>query len=150
MPPSLGRGRVNNNNNRSHFQRTQSKERWGQGWNERYRSLREREEWGYEEGQERGKSENRRPILRKLCAALLRSFMGQHSDKMKGSAWGNWDPREDQQPFRPNPNGVGDHTTTLRWLLIGAGSCDFLLQFVINNCKPDGERNYDSLSKVVV
>ena len=26
---------------RSHFQRTQSKERWGQGWNERYRSSRE-------------------------------------------------------------------------------------------------------------
>ena len=25
---------------RSHFQRTQSKERWGQGWDERYRSSR--------------------------------------------------------------------------------------------------------------
>ena len=37
-----------------------------------------------------------------------------------GSARGNWDPREGrQQPFRPNPNGVGDHTTTLRRLLIG-------------------------------
>ena len=30
-------------------------------------------------------------------------------------------PREGQQPFRPNPNGVGDRTTTLRLLLIGAG-----------------------------
>ena len=29
-----------------------------------------------------------------LCAALLRSFGGQHSEKMKGSARGNWDPRE--------------------------------------------------------
>ena len=29
---------------RSHFQRTQSKERWGQGWDERYRSSREGEE----------------------------------------------------------------------------------------------------------
>ena len=55
-----------------------------------------------------------------LCAALLRSFRGQHSEKMKGSAWGNWDPREGQQPFRPNPNGAGDRTTTLRRLLIGA------------------------------
>ena len=39
---------------------------------------------------------------------------------MKGSARGNWDPRKGQQPFRPNPNGVGDRTTTLRRLLIGA------------------------------
>ena len=69
-------------------------------------------------GQE--KRENRRPILKKLCAALLRSFRGKHSEKMKGCARGNWDPREGQQPFRPNPNGVGDRTTTLRRLLIGA------------------------------
>ena len=41
---------------------------------------------------------------------------------MKGSARGKLDPREGQQPFRPNPNGVGDRTTTLRWLLIGAGT----------------------------
>ena len=57
-----------------------------------------------------------------LCAALLRSFRGQHSEKMKGSAWGNWGSREGQQPFRPNPNGAGDRTTTLRRLLIGAVS----------------------------
>ena len=37
-----------------------------------------------------------------------------------GSARGNWDPRKSQQPFRPNPNGAGDRTTTLRRLLIGA------------------------------
>ena len=71
-------------------------------------------------GQEKRKRENRRPILYMLCAALLRSFRGQHSEKMKGRAQGNWDPREGQQPFRPNPNGVGDRTTTLRRLLIGA------------------------------
>ena len=71
-------------------------------------------------GQEKRKSENRRPILKKLCAALLRSFRGLHSEKMNGSAQGNWDPREGQQPFRPNPNGVWDGTTTLRRLLIGA------------------------------
>ena len=63
---------------------------------------------------------NRRPILRKLCAALLRSFRGQNSKKMKESAQGNWDPREVRQPFRPNPNEVEDRTTTLRRLLIGA------------------------------
>ena len=64
--------------------------------------------------------ENRRPILRKLCAALLRLFRRHHSEKIKGSARGNWDPREVQQPSRPNPNGVRDRTTILRRLLIGA------------------------------
>ena len=38
----------------------------------------------------------------------------------EGSARGNLDPREGQKPFRPNPNGVGDRTTTLRRQLIGA------------------------------
>ena len=57
------------------------------------------------EGQEKRKRENRRPILKKLCAALLRLFRGQHSEKMKGSAQGNW-----------------DRTTTLRRLLIGAAA----------------------------
>ena len=73
------------------------------------------------EGQEKRERENKRPIFRKLCAALLRSFRGQHSEKMKGNAQGNWDLREVQEPFRPNPNGVGDRTITLRRLLIGAG-----------------------------
>ena len=50
----------------------------------------------------RKKREKKRPILKKMCAALLRSFRGQHSEKMKGSARGNWDPRKGQQPFRPN------------------------------------------------
>ena len=38
----------------------------------------------------------------------------------EGSDWGNWDPRKGQQQFRSNPNGVGDRTTTLWRLLIGA------------------------------
>ena len=69
-----------------------------------------------------GEEKNRRPILKKLCAALLRSFREQHSEKMKGSARGNWDSRESQQPFPPNPNGVGDRTNMLRRLLIAAGA----------------------------
>ena len=68
-------------------------------------------------GEER---ENRRPILKKLRVALLRSFRGQHGENMKGSARSNCDSREGQQSFRPNPNGVRDRTTTLRRLLIGA------------------------------
>ena len=38
----------------------------------------------------------------------------------EGSAQGNWDHWEGQQPFQPNPNRVGDCTTTLRRLLIGS------------------------------
>ena len=70
--------------------------------------------------------------LMKLCAALLRSFKGQHSEKMKGSARGNWDPWEGQQPFRPNPNRAGDRTSTMRRPLIGAvnnGSSSLLTSF---------------------
>ena len=81
------------------------------------------------EGQEKRKRENWRPILKKLCAALLRSFRGQHSEKMKGSARGNWDPREGRQPFQPNPNGAGDRTTTMRRLLIGAEAILVVLNF---------------------
>ena len=43
--------------------------------------------WAREE-QEKRERENRRPIFKKLCA-VLRLFMGQHSKKMKGSAWDN-------------------------------------------------------------
>ena len=47
-----------------------------------------------------------------------------HNNKLQRynarSAWDNGDPREGQQPFRPKPNGVGDRTTTLKWILIGA------------------------------
>ena len=38
----------------------------------------------------------------------------------EGSARSNWYPREGQQPFQPNPNGVWACTITLRRLLIGA------------------------------
>ena len=44
---------------RSHFQCTQSKETWGQGWDECYRSSREGEERGDEEGQESRKRKSR-------------------------------------------------------------------------------------------
>ena len=113
---------------RSHFQRTLSKERWGQGLDERYRSSTEGVEWGDEDGQEKGRRKEKTGdrFLRKLCAALLRSFRGKHSEKMKGGARGNWDPWKGQQSFRPNLNGVGDRTTTLTRLLIGAVFPDFV------------------------
>ena len=37
--------------------------------------------------------------FKEAVCCLLRSFGGQHSEKMKGSARGNWDPRKGQQPF---------------------------------------------------
>ena len=36
----------------------------------------------------------------------------------EGSAQSNWVPREGQQPFRPDPNEVGDRIITWRWLLV--------------------------------
>ena len=51
---------------------------------------------------------------------------------MKGSAWGNWDPQESLQPFRPNPNGVGDGTITLRRQSIGAGLLPLLFAIAVN------------------
>ena len=52
----------------------------------------------------RERQENRedRPILKRLRATLLRQFKGTARRKnglCEGSARGNWDPREDQQPF---------------------------------------------------
>ena len=49
--------------------------------------------------EEQEKRKSGRPILKKLCVAFLQSFRGKHSEKMKGSARGNWDPWEGQQPF---------------------------------------------------
>ena len=40
---------------RSHFQRTLSRERWGQGWDERYCSSREEEEEGDEDLQKKSR-----------------------------------------------------------------------------------------------
>ena len=34
------------------------------------------------------------------------------------------------KPFRPNRNGIGDRTTTLRWLLIGAAKDTFAARFL--------------------
>ena len=62
------------------------------------------------EEQEKRKRENRRPILMKLCAALLRLFRGQHSEKMKRSARGNWDPSGRPTAISTQPKrGRGPH-----------------------------------------
>ena len=46
----------------------------------------------------------------------------------KGSARGDWVPREDQEPFQPNSNKVGDRTIRLRRLLIGATAKSLAIQ----------------------
>ena len=54
----------------------------------------------------------------------LSTITCRHNNKLQQysarSACGNWDSRQGQQPFRLNPNGIGDHTTILMRLLIGA------------------------------
>ena len=52
--------------------------------------------------------------------AVVQGAARQKNGLREGSVRGNWDSREGQQPFRPNPNEVGIRTTTLRRLLIGA------------------------------
>ena len=64
------------------------------------------------EGQEKRKRENRRPILKKLCAALLRSFKGQHSEKMKGVPGVPGTLGKANSHFDPTQTGSG--TTTPR------------------------------------
>ena len=54
------------------------------------------------------KEKDRRPILYKLCAALLRSFRGQHGKNwFEESARGIWDPWEGN-PTQPK-RGRGPH-----------------------------------------
>ena len=105
---------------KSHFQRTLSRERRARV----RKNVAAHQEKDKKTGKRKAGEERRREInFKELCAALLQSLRGQHGEKMVcvgRSAWGNWNPRKGQQSFRPNPNGVGDCTTTLRRLLIGA------------------------------
>ena len=57
--------------------------------------------------------------LKKAACCPSAVFQGAAQQRNEGECPGYWDPREGQQPFRPNPNGVRDRKTTLRQLLIG-------------------------------
>ena len=75
---------------------------------------------GKRERQEK-KRENIRPPSERPRLPFSRSESSTTKNGLyESSAWGDEDPQKGPQPFRPNPNGVGDRTTTLRWLLIGA------------------------------
>ena len=54
------------------------------------------------------------------CTSVVQRAARRKNSLSECSARGNWDSREGQQPFRHKPNGVGDRTTALRRLLIGA------------------------------
>ena len=72
------------------------------------------------------KKENSRPIAKRLEAGCCSSAAVQRAARQKKeSARGNLNPLEGQQPFRLNPNGVGDRTLTLRLLLIGEDVVNF-------------------------
>ena len=64
-------------------------------------------------------------------SAVVQGAARRKNGLCEGSARGNWDPREGQQPFQPNPNGVGDRTTMLRWLLIGAVQFCSLYMYIL-------------------
>ena len=49
-----------------------------------------------EEKNQETKTGKRKVEKKEDCAGPLRSFRGQHGEKMEGSARGNWDPREGQ------------------------------------------------------
>ena len=53
-------------------------------------------------------------------SAVIQEAARRKNGLCEGSAQGNWDPWESQGPFRPNLNGIGDRTTTLRRQFIGA------------------------------
>ena len=55
-------------------------------------------------------------------STVVQGAARQKNSLCEGSAQGNWDSREGQQPFRPDPNEVGDRIITWRWLLIGGWS----------------------------
>ena len=52
---------------RSHFQRKQSRERWAQGWDERYRSSKETEEKGDEDEQEKKEKKQATNFMEAAC-----------------------------------------------------------------------------------
>ena len=64
-------------------------------------------------------------------SAVVKGAARQKNGLCEGIARGNWDPREGQQPFQPNPNGVGDRTTMLRRLLIGAVQFCSLYMYIL-------------------
>ena len=70
-----------------------------------------------------GKRRQATDLKKAVCctSAVVQGAARRKNHLCEGSARGNWDPREGEHPFRPNPNGVMDRTVTLRRLLIGAG-----------------------------
>ena len=64
----------------------------------------------------RAREERRRVDFKEVAcypSAVVQGAARRKNALCEGSALGNWDPRDGQQPFQPNPNGVGDRTTTL-------------------------------------
>ena len=98
------------------FQHTLNRERRDKGWDERCRLSGEGEE-----GQEKGRR-RQADFKETACypSAVVQGATRRKNGLCEGSAQGSWDPWKGQQPFQPNPNGVGDRTTTMRQLLIGA------------------------------
>ena len=80
---------------RSHFQRTLNRERQDKSWDERCHSSGEGEEF-----QEKGRIRQAN-FKEAACypSAVVQGAARRKNGLCEGSARGNWDPREGQQPF---------------------------------------------------
>ena len=101
---------------RSYFQCTLSKERWARVWINVTAHQEKKKNEETKTGKRRaGKVKKKKHAIDfeepVRCSSAV--DQGQHSKKIKGCAQGNWDPPEGQQPFRPNPNGVGERTSIM-------------------------------------
>ena len=85
-------------------------------------------------------------VLRKICYGFRSVHANEACDE--GSARGSWDFGEgDHQPFRPNPIGVGDHTNTLRRLLLVCNDPDIPTNL---STRPVKQRNTSSVEVLVL
>ena len=109
---------------RSHFQRTLNRKN-GARVGMSVAAHQEKEKNEERKTGKRNAGEKRRPATDFEEVACCPSGVVQGGSTAKkwivrGWARSNWDSRKGQQPFLSNPNGVGNRTTRLRWLLIGA------------------------------
>ena len=67
-------------------------------------------------GKRKSREERRQADFKEAAcypSAVVQGTARRKNGLCEGCARGNWDPWEDQQPFRPNPNGLG--TAPSRW-----------------------------------
>ena len=69
------------------------------------------------------------------CPSAVVQGAARRKIGLRGVPWVTGTLGKKQKPFRPNLNGAGDRTTTLRWLLIGADSILFAITVKQESCE---------------